>query len=224
MSLHRSDDPFPHLICNDAFRADRVAEAAAAWPAPDWVGWVRYAGPEQRKRVCFRWEMMPPPCRLLLGELATLQVWEDLGLPPAVPDLSLWGGGLHDMRSGDFVGTHLDHDVPPARHGLARACSAVLFLGAWERDWGGELELYPGVAVEPRPGRLVAFASTDEAWHAVAPLRCPPDVVRMTLAVFWYAKTLSPGRRPRALFAEGAPALPQAVARLPPLRPGTESG
>jgi hypothetical protein len=194
-----------------------VEEAALAWPAPDWPGWFTYPGGDGSagKRVCDRWPDIPEPCRRLLGLMALEPVGDLLGLGDCAPDLSLWGGGMHDLGPGASLGLHLDADRHP-HTGLARAATSVLAVGGhWPPAWGGRLELWapdgaaPAALVEPEGGRLVHFAASDTAWHAVGPVTCPAGATRKTLAVFWYARPpLTPGRRPRAYFADSPPHRP----------------
>lgn len=192
-----------HAVIDDAFDAALVRAAAKSWPAPDWPNWhAVYASEHQRKRACNRWEDMPEPCRRLLGEMLFLDV-SPFGT--LVPDMGLWGGGMHDMGRGDEVGLHLDADAHRLT-GLARRLNAILFLSPVWQEWGGQLELWnaqktrPVARLSPVPGRLVLFACGDDTWHAVTPLTCPPDVRRMTLACWWYGPPAS-GARSRAQFS-----------------------
>lgn len=198
-------------VLDDVFPPGLVAAAAAAWPG-DEAPWVCYATPDQRKRTlgCRRhgdlvrsdWPDIPPPCRDLLARLLALDVGNWLGLPGVlVPDSLLWGAGLHEMRAGDFLARHLDAD----RHfltGMERRANAILFLGAWEPAWGGALEIAGAPPVVPAPGRVVAFETTDDSWHGVTPLACPPEARRLSLACYWFGEARGAGKRPRAQFVQ----------------------
>jgi hypothetical protein len=193
-------DPSPRLTLDGLFPAALVRAADVAWPAAEWPGWLppdpRFRGRRQDPRA-----PLPSPCGELLGLMAALPLAALLGLPAAVPDLGLWGGGLHESGPGDSLPRHLDADRHPVL-GLARVASAALYVHPeWRDGWGGELLLGGGARVAPLPGRLVAFATGDDAWHAVAPVTGPAP--RRSLALFWYAPAAGPGRRPRALFSPG---------------------
>jgi hypothetical protein len=199
-------DPFAHVILADTVPADLVVQASAEWPSVEWPSWLRYDSPLERKRTCNDWKSFPPAVRRLMGELLVLPVWQWLGLPHAVPDSLLFGGGMHDMRAGDHLDVHLDHD----RHaltGLERACNAILFLSeGWSESWGGRLCLWdegltrPRVRIEPKAGRLVCFATDDVSYHGVERVACPPDQARKTLALYWYIRPRGVSKRPRAQF------------------------
>lgn len=149
------------------------------------------------------WDAIPQPCRLLFGRMATLQ-WSVLqGL---IPDLSLWGGGLHCMGRGDKLDLHLDADRHP-RLALERRANAILFVGVWIEAWGGQLELWnkdltgSEKQIAPVQGRLVIFETSDVSYHAVSqPLACPDGTLRRSLALYWFGAPRGPSRRPRATF------------------------
>lgn len=201
---------FRHAVLDDVFDADAIRAAAASWPAPGWQGWgVVYKSEHQRKRACNRWEDMPEPCRRLLGEMLFLDV-SAFGLGPLVPDAGLWGGGMQDMGSGEWLSKHLDADTHKLS-GLSRRLNAILFLSEWEGGWGGELDLYDAsgsrslVTIAPAHGRLVLFATGNDTWHAVRMVTAPQWARRKTLACWWYGPPTGERLRERAQFATAAP-------------------
>lgn len=211
MTLAAQTEPFRHLIVDDAFPADVVAEASASWPRPDAPGWVIYASALERKRTLNVWSSLALAQRLLLVELYGLKAEDLLGLEENLtPDIMLWGAGLHAMVRGDFLSTHLDSDRHP-HQALMRRVNALLFVSpVWREEWGGHLELWPpaldrpAVRVLPAPGRLVLFEAGDQSFHSVAPVTCPPEVTRQSLAVYFFGAS----KRPRALFVGTANELP----------------
>ena len=181
-------------ILDDFLPPDVIAAARDAFPGPDWSFWFRYDSPDEAgKLTCTT--AIPAPCR---EALAAMAVWCPRYVnADSLPDLTLWGAGMHLMLPGSSLGLHLDAD----RHavwGLARIASSVLYLDTIEE--GGELQFWEGgevvKSVAPRAGRLVTFACTDDSYHSVA--RTPS--VRRTLSLFWYAAARGPSKRPRALF------------------------
>lgn len=194
-----------YRISDDDFPGELIAAASAAWPDPSWEGWYAYDGPDEAgKMVCDVIKKIPPPCQLLLGIMATRRP-EFLG-QAAIPDLSLHGGGMHTMLPGSHLGLHLDASHHP-RYGLERLASSVLFVGPWQNAWGGHLELWSDqasaveITIMPQQGRLVSFAATNSSYHAVSRLKCPEEVVRKSLAIFWWGPPSGSVTRPRALFA-----------------------
>jgi hypothetical protein len=170
--------------------------AIAAWPAADWPGWIAYPG---GKRAGDAASALPVPLAALLARLAGLNLGALVGMPDAPADLSLYGGGCHELPPGAGLGEHRDADTH-ARLGLRRAWSAALYVhDRWEEGWGGELVLRgrPARAVPPLPGRLAVFDAR-ACRHRVSPVAGP--VPRRSLAVFGYLPCPGPRRRPRAEF------------------------
>ncbi len=193
--------PFPHLIRDDWLDASELATVNGAWPARDWAGWHRYDHVYHQKATSDLTAPIPTAIAAILARLAA----EPMGYfaVGAVPDLSLYGAGLHEIGSDGRVDTHLDAELHP-RLNLARVVSALLYVHEeWQPGWGGELVLIgteeANKQIEPRPGRLVAFA-TRGAWHAVEAVRCPVGHARRALALFWYAPLTGGEKRTTAHF------------------------
>lgn len=165
------------LTVRDGFAStEEIAAALAAWPAE---GWHVYG---DHKRATLPVTPMPAPIALLLHRLASA------GPPGYIPDLGLWGSGLHDMPAGSpGLGWHADAE----RHailGLQRTLSGILYL-----EGDGTLFLRDGASVNPAPGRLATF--NGEAKHMVGPV----TTRRRSMAMFWYGPPLLDGRT-RAAF------------------------
>jgi hypothetical protein len=192
--------------------ASLVRQAALAWPADDWPGWFRYDAADEKKRVCPDWKLTPEPCRDLLSRMAVLNPFGDKNV---IPDLSLYGAGMHSMASGEHLSLHLDADTHKLT-GLRRRYSSVLFVGDWMEEFGGRFRLWSPdrsqviASVIPEAGVLCSFECTDEAFHDVELISAPDHVRRKGLAMFWYGPQWSGTKRPRALFVgDGQPSKDQ---------------
>jgi hypothetical protein len=158
--------------------AAEVAAALAAWPAS---GWHAYG---DHKRASVPGAALPGPLASLIHRMAQFP------LPGLIPDLSLWGAGLHEMPTGSTgLGWHTDAERHPAL-GLGRARSGVLYLCG-----DGDLEFRTGARVSPAPGRLVIFDGSEP--HRVGPVTAD----RRSVALFWYHGPRESGTT-RAAFEE----------------------
>lgn len=192
-------------IRDDVFAAEMVREAAASWPGPE-APWVRYDTPLERKQTLNDWPAVPLACAALLRHLLSLPVGPMLGLPespPLLPDMGLWGAGLHEHQAGQHLDVHLDADCHRLT-GMERRANAILFLSPWRAEWGGPLELWDHdlaspILVYPAPGRLVLFECSDGSYHGV-PRRVTGPQPRRSLAVYWWSLPRGPLRRPRARY------------------------
>lgn len=172
-----------HLILDDFATAEELAAVREQWPAADWPGWVHYDPATQCKHASDPRSRLPLPAARLLQRMAALPLPSWLG-KSLIPDLGLWGAGLHAMPPGPGLAPHVDAGQH-ALLGLARVLSAVLYVhDDWHDRWGGELHL-PGLCVTPRPGRLLVFDCRG-LLHSVAPVTCPVGFARRSLALFWY--------------------------------------
>jgi hypothetical protein len=167
------------LTVRDGFASPaEVAAALATWPAD---GWHTY-GPHKRATV--PGAALPGPLAELLHRLAALP-------GPYIPDLGLWGAGLHEMPAGaPGLGWHADAERHP-HLGFARSRSGLLYLSG-----DGDLEFRGGARVSPAPGRLVVFDGS-EPHRIVGPITRP----RRSVALFWYAAPTPTGAT-RAAFKE----------------------
>jgi hypothetical protein len=169
------------LIVRDGFAdAGEVAAALECWPTS---GWHVYGA---HKRASVPGAVMPEPIAVLLHRMATLP------LPGMLPDLGLWGAGIHEMPpSPSGLGWHTDAERHPGI-GFGRTRSGVLYLCG-----DGDLEFSSGARIAPAPGRLAVFNGL--AAHRVGPV----SVLRRSLSLFWYGPPVGTGSV-RATF-EGQP-------------------
>lgn len=179
--------PFPHLVIDHWAEPELVRAAEAEWPRTDWPFWHRYDCGKLATKDPLRF---PPACAELIRRMLCLRICELLGVDEAFGDWNCHAAGLHAMPTGSSLGLHLDSDHHP-NTGWRRAANAVLYLNrTWEPDWGGEFELWNADGSEclktiaPAFNRMVLFAPSDIAWHAVAPVLGPET--RKTLTVFFW--------------------------------------
>jgi hypothetical protein len=177
------------MIVDDAIPPQLLRSLAATWPEPSWRGWHHYQDGNSVKRATRDAEMLPRaawPCLYAMAETITH--------PVGFPDWELHGAGLHEMPVGGRLGRHLDSDVMPST-GWRRELSCVLFLNECQ---GGEFVI-ADQRIAPKFNRLIVFATTDDAWHEVLPVR--GEVARRSLSVFYWSTQPTRAERSRALFA-----------------------
>lgn len=190
--------PFPHIVIDD-FVDGAVAQAVAEeFPMPDGAAWQRFATTREVKLALRDPEQMGPLTRALIAELNGQVFIEFLervtGITGIVADPHLVGGGLHQIGRGGHLGIHADFN----RHEhlrLDRRLNLLLYLNRdWSDDYGGHLELWDRDMVacrhriSPIAGRMVLFATTDDALHGHPdPLTCPPHRARRSIALYYYS-------------------------------------
>lgn len=116
------------------------------------------------------------------------------GVEGLVADGDLYGGGLHETRTGGSFGIHRDFDRHP-RTGLRNELVVLTYLNhGWRPEWNGALELWDhrakrAVAIfEPNFGRTVVMSHGPAHYHGhPRPMAAPPHVRRRSVATYYYS-------------------------------------
>lgn len=215
--------PFPHVVIDDFLPQDVADRLVDEFPAPASGLW----GNDTRRSEHNKFQLgdeavLPPFTRQVVwafNSAVFLRFLTELtGIEGLIADPSLWGGGLHQTRSGGWLAVHADFHRHPFLE-LDRRINVLVFLNpTWRAEWGGELEFWArdmSICVQrvlPALNRCVIFNTTDWAFHGhPEALACPDDVTRCSLAFYYYTNG-----RPAA---EITPRLNTTLFRR---RPGTE--
>lgn len=208
--------PLPLTVRESPVRHAVVDQAhPVRWSPPPpahWSGWeVRYDNDAERhKRSSRAFEKFPRNVARLLDTLTsdpvTAAIAEAFGFDfdHFSHDPTFHGGGLHVTGPGGHLNCHLDYDRHPTMDDCRRAVNLIAFLhDRWEPTWGGQFYLAdplgnPLVVIDPLPGRVIAFETTDLAYHGVLPVTGPAD--RVSLATYYLAPAGPQSTRLRALF------------------------
>lgn len=197
---YRRAEPFPHLVLDGLFDPDRLRAIVAEFPArgdpaleshDDGVfsrgkhntTWETRFGPHTRQ---FLAEMASPPV-LLAMEAAS-------GIGGLIPDPYLFGAGMHFTGHGGKLSIHADFSRHP-RMRLERRLNILVYLNeGWTDENQGWLELWDHEMREcvkrvlPVFNRTVMFSTSRTSFHGQPePILGPPDIVRRSLAFYYYS-------------------------------------
>jgi hypothetical protein len=204
-SAYRAAEPFAHIVLEDLLPASVLEAVAGLIPAPEaplpWrtveahfedgaAAQVRKLGLAQERDVAplirrLFWEMNSGGFLRFLGNLT--------GIPGLIPDPSLQGSGIHQILEGGVLAVHADFTWHKVYH-LARRINVLIYLNHdWHDDWGGHLQLWSRDMqrcvrrIRPSFGRCVIFNTSADSFHGhPEPLRCPPEVSRRSIAMYYY--------------------------------------
>lgn len=202
----RAARPFP-FVAIDGFVDDALARTiAASYPSFESAlaqGMSFDFVNERRKVQVTDASKFPEAVRRLHEATSSPEFLRDLeyitGIPRLLGDPELSGGGMHLTAGGGRLDVHVDFNYDERRQ-FHRRLNLLLYLNPeWNPAWGGQLELWdPGVTAcqhrfEPRLGRCVIFETSDISFHGVQPVRCPPEMARLSYAAYYYTREAPEG-------------------------------
>ena len=196
---YQKAEPYPHVVLDDFLKSEVATAIAADFPRPDDERvWTRLPTDDQRGKSSLRHESaLPPSIRRLVHELNSqtmLEFLEELsGISNLISDPRLVGGGIHQTHAGGKLSVHIDYSHHPC-YQLLRRMNLILYLTPdWCEEYGGDFELWDPKAtacrarVAPLFNRCVIFSTSEVSYHGQPePLRCPADVQRNSIALYYY--------------------------------------
>ena len=112
-----------------------------------------------------------------------------------LPDRSLSGGGLHEIKRGGVLKIHTDFNKHPSKN-LDRRINVLIYLNkSWNKKYGGELELWNKKMnkcvkkILPSFNTMVIFSTNDFTNHGHPnQLKCPKLYSRKSIATYYFSK------------------------------------
>lgn len=195
---YQSASPFSHVAFDDFLPKDILDKVLSEFPDVNNQQWQEYKSEtENGKLASGKYEMIPPHTRYVLDQLNTppfLQFLEKLtGIKNLIPDPYYVGGGMHQTKSGGWLGIHVDFNKYEQLK-LYRRINVLIYLNKdWKDEYGGHLELWDDkmTACEekilPMFNRCAIFTTSENSHHGHPdPLTCPADTTRKSLAWYYY--------------------------------------
>lgn len=183
-SLTKFSNPFPYAVIENFISPEVVSKINQEWPD----GWNKEQGKNNKK---WHTTKLPPTAQEVADSVDLQELQQITGIHGLFADPELFGAGLHCIPSGGFLNIHVDFNRHPK--GWHRRVNLLIYLNErWEDEWNGHLVLGANSEkkIAPLGGRAVIFETTEESWHGhPAPLRCPPEVQRRSLALYYYTHT-----------------------------------
>jgi len=112
-----------------------------------------------------------------------------------LPDRSLSGGGLHEIKRGGVLKVHTDFNKHPTKN-LDRRINVLIYLNKkWKKNYGGELELWNKdmkkcvKKILPTFNTMVIFSTNDFTNHGHPKyLNCPKTTSRKSIATYYFSR------------------------------------
>tara|TARA_B100000780_G_C21011147_1_gene404912 strand:+ start:66 stop:935 length:870 start_codon:yes stop_codon:yes gene_type:complete len=111
-----------------------------------------------------------------------------------LPDNTLSGGGLHEIKKGGMLKIHTDFNKHPYKN-LDRRLNVLIYLNKnWKKKYGGCLELWNKnmkrceKKILPIFNTMVIFSTNDFTNHGHPnPLKCPKSTSRKSIATYYFS-------------------------------------
>jgi Rps23 Pro-64 3,4-dihydroxylase Tpa1-like proline 4-hydroxylase len=192
-----SAKPFPHIVIDNALDPLALKRLVSRYPSVDEKKWWVYENALEKKYAFNDLSQLTEEFSAFFSEVNSPNFIKQLsrlsGLDNLIPDNSLRGGGLHQIKRGGKLDVHEDFNV---HHELKafRKLNMIVYLNEnWEDFWGGDLQLWNSdmtkceKSVMPIFNRIVVFRTDMKSNHGHPdPLSCPEDMTRKSLAVYYY--------------------------------------
>jgi Rps23 Pro-64 3,4-dihydroxylase Tpa1-like proline 4-hydroxylase len=197
---YRDGQPFRHVVIPQLLRPDFLQEVCAAYPG---YAEAKALADTEFKRVNENLklqitdaERLPESIRTLHLILASDEFRARLeritGIENLLADPTLRGAGMHMMGRGGRLDVHVDFNVLRESRLYRRLNILVYLCEDWDPAWGGAVDLWDRDVRElagshpPDAGRCLIFNTSENSWHGVTPVRCPPGRTRNSFAAYYY--------------------------------------
>lgn len=203
---HFYEEPFEHIVLDNFFPVDLALSASRAFPEVTGGLWDYQNDSDIEIKYRSMWQSefdipddILPLVRVMNSSPILSAIGDRLGIPKLVPDPYFTGGGLNVTARSGLLDVHVDGNYHDAS-GLNRRVNIILYLTeSWRDEWGGHFGIYDGSGevcekkVAPLFNRAVIFHTHDKSFHGLPdPLRCPEEVTRKSLILYYYTKADRP--------------------------------
>ena len=204
---YQTDLPFPHISLDGFLENAAAVKAMQAFPAVKDEGWIHYVHVNEKKHGLNKMELLPEYIQRLIKVLNSNEcvsfISELTGIDNLVADHTLEGGGLHQSQRGGYLNIHADFTVHPHKRNLRRRVNLLIYLNEnWEESYKGHLELWSRdmkkcvQKISPLFNRCVIFNTDEDSYHGLPePIKCPEDMTRKSIALYYFTKEDKPLKR-----------------------------
>lgn len=204
---YRAASPFPHIVLDDVLRPEAFDKAAGQFPGMQDEFWKGYLHVNETKYSNTEPDTWGDTLTAVAQEFCSpefITYLEQLtGIENLMSDWSMDGGGLHMTKRGGHLNIHADFSTHHQHANWARRVNILLYLNEeWDESWGGQLQLWdPDMTacqgtVTPAGNRMLVFTTSLDSFHGHPDaLRCPEDVCRRSMALYYFTREENAVRR-----------------------------
>jgi hypothetical protein len=195
-----SKRPFRYLVVDDFLIPEQAEEILSNYPAVDQGGWDGTTYINQKNKFQQREFVQGSIFNKVFEELNSATFLKEIeyitGLENLIPDEKLFGGGLHQSRTGAFLDVHVDYNIHPETK-LHRRLNILIYMNKdWLDEYEGHLQLWDMKEkkmignIAPIFNRMAMFETNEISYHGhPAPLKTPEGVTRKSIAAYYYTQS-----------------------------------
>lgn len=198
--------PFPHVCVDNFFAAPFAQDLLGDFPNqsdPDYARFCIEDGNRVGQNYANGDASSFPPAFKRLNDLSADPAFREYltrltGIPELEFDPDYFGGGIRESRSSIFLPVHLDFNYHPKTLSHRRLNFLLYLNPAWERSWGGNIQVHldPAVYKEkslvdsfaPLMNRVFIFETSETSWHGFDRLDLPEGMSRRAWSIYYYTK------------------------------------
>ena len=194
--------PAPMIVLDDFLPCDIAKKLSAEIDSIDKDLCKKFTRNNSYMEECNDLSLMVEGCKVI-GELhsQTFMAWLNqlTGIDNLIPDPYLVGAGYSRSFNGDSLKNHVDFNWNDTIK-LYRAVTLIVYLTEeWRDEWGGNLEFSNFNQKETintiniKWNRAVIWKHHENCFHGYPnPIKCPENVSRKTLRLFYYISKQTP--------------------------------
>ena len=185
-SKYKNSKPYPHIVIKNFFNKEFLNKITKEFPDLSKIKTsINYDNKNEVKFANNNRRVFKKNTKSLFKFLNSQQFINFMQTLTSIeetllPDNSLSGGGLHEIKSGGVLKIHTDFNKHPIKN-LDRRINVLIYLNKnWKTNYGGHLELWNKnmskciKKILPVFNTIVVFSTNDLTNHGhPKPLRCP---------------------------------------------------
>lgn len=198
---YKNSKPYPSLIIKNFFDKDFLTKVAKEFPDLSKMKTsTNYNNKNEVKFANNNRKIFGKNTKLLFQFINSNQFIKFMQILTSIdeillPDDSLSGGGLHEIKNGGLLKIHTDFNKHPFKK-LDRRLNVLIYLNKnWKQSYGGHLELWNKKMnkcvqkILPTFNTMVIFSTNDYTNHGHPnSLKCPKNTSRKSIATYYFSK------------------------------------
>ena len=198
---YKKSKPYPHIVIKNFFDKEFLKKVLKEFPdLSKKKTSINYKNKNEVKFANNKKSIFKKNTKLIFKYLNSSKFINFLQILTSIdetilPDNTLSGGGLHEIKRGGMLKIHTDFNKHPFRN-LDRRLNVLIYLNKnWKITYGGYLELWNKnmkkceKKILPTFNTMVIFSTNDFTNHGHPnSLKCPKNTSRKSIATYYFSK------------------------------------